>query len=491
MIPFADWMPDQGDLESQGVTEAKNVIPAARGYRPLPSLSAYSGAAGAYIRGMFATKDNAGTVYLFAGDDTDLRLFSSGTGALDEISKSTGAYSVGSDDQWRFVQFGDDVLASHGTSDILQTYTPGTSSAFADLAGSPAAKYMAVVRDFVVCGFVTYGGTTYPMRMRWSSLNDHTAWTIGTTQADVQDIADAGDVTGIVGGETGLILCERALVRMTYVGSPLIFQFDKVETNRGCNYPGSVAHLGPNQVFFLADDGFHVWNGQATQPIGAERVNRYFFDDLNPAYSDRISAAVDPTNQIVLWGYTSQDSADGTPDKAIIYNYALNKWSRAEFAHDFIANMLSANYTLESLDNINGSLDALGTSLDSPLYAGGRFLFSASESSKIATFSGSPLAATLTTGEFEAAPMRASVINRVLPHISLATSGSAPTLTASVGSRSRQVDEVTYGAEASLTADNFCNVRAGGRFHRVKVDISGRWRFALGVDVEARATGLR
>ena len=45
MIPFGEWLPDQSDLQNPGSTVAKNVLPAARGYRPFASLTELSGAA--------------------------------------------------------------------------------------------------------------------------------------------------------------------------------------------------------------------------------------------------------------------------------------------------------------------------------------------------------------------------------------------------------------------------------------------------------------
>ena len=204
----------------------------------------------------------------------------------------------------------------------MQGFTVGTDSAFAAISGAPAAREIAVVRDFVVTGNVTYGSATYRSRVRWSAINDATSWTIGTDQADFQDIPDAGQITGLVGGEFGVVLMERAIARMQYVGSPLIFTFEKVETNHGCSYPNSVASLGASQVFYLADDGFFMFNGQKSIPIGAEKVDQFFFDDLDFDNSDRISCTIDPENQVVMWGYPSVNGT-GDPDRIMVYNYAV------------------------------------------------------------------------------------------------------------------------------------------------------------------------
>jgi hypothetical protein len=42
------------------------------------------------------------------------------------------------------------------------------------------------------------------------------------------------------------------------------------------------------RVFFYADDGFFEINGDQVISIGAEKVNRFFDNDLNKAYTDRI-----------------------------------------------------------------------------------------------------------------------------------------------------------------------------------------------------------
>ena len=257
---------------------------------------------------------------------------------------------------------------------ILRAYT---GSNFADLsADAPKAKYIAVVRDFVMTGYTndpTDGNKPY--RVRWSGIGDHTSWAISAaTQADFQDIADLGDVTGLVGGEYATILLEKGIVRAHYIGSPLIFQFDPVETGRGCKVPGSVCNVG-NSVFFLADDGFYMFDGQQSVPIGAEKVNRFFLEDWDSAYAKNMSASADPVKQIIVWSYASRQAINGQPDKLIIYNYALDKWSTANVTADLVAPIYTAGYTLEGLDAAFGTLDVLPASLDSSIYRGGELSF--------------------------------------------------------------------------------------------------------------------
>lgn len=86
MIRFGEWLPDQPDVNNAGVTVATNVIPAANGYRSFNSFVQFSNAADERIRGIFAGKDNDGTISLFAGDDNKLYKFNQGTSALDDVS---------------------------------------------------------------------------------------------------------------------------------------------------------------------------------------------------------------------------------------------------------------------------------------------------------------------------------------------------------------------------------------------------------------------
>lgn len=486
MIPFGEWLPDQSDFKNSGVTVAKNVIPAARGYRPFFGLSEVSSAADNRIRGIYATKDNSNTVSIFVGDQGKLYKMNNGTFALADVSN--GSYSLSGDEQWRFVRFGNDVIACGSDSDILQKFTIGTSSTFADITGSPAAKHLAVVRDFVVTANVSYSSNVYTSRVRWSQINDSDSWTLGAAQADFQDIADAGHITGLVGGEFGVVLLEKAIARMQYVGSPLIFTFEKVETAHGCNYPNSVAALGPTQVFYLADDGFFFFNGNQSVPIGADKVDNFFFNDVNFQYIERLSSVVDPETQTVMWSYADREST-GEPNRILVYNYAVQKWSIIHIDHEFLGSSLTPNLTLEGLDSLSSSIDALTTSLDSRFYAGGFFQLSASKDKKLQTLTGSQLDAVIETSEFETAPMRQSMLRSVTPYVT--ANDTVPTVSVQVGSRSRQVDSPVFGSAVTLSNDNVCPVRTHGRYHRVRVNASGTWRYALGVDVDAVTLGRR
>ena len=102
MIKFGEWLPDQPDLNLNGVTVATNVIPAVSGYRSIPEFVSVSNAADSALLGIFAAKDNSGNVTLFAGDAGKLYRFNTSNSNL--VSTNTG-FTLSGAEKWRFVQF--------------------------------------------------------------------------------------------------------------------------------------------------------------------------------------------------------------------------------------------------------------------------------------------------------------------------------------------------------------------------------------------------
>ncbi len=487
MINFGEFIPDQPALNNAGATVAKNVIPAATGYRCFNDFSPLSGAADSKILGMFAGKADDGSVALYAGDAAKLYEMNASDSALTDLSLA-GGYSTSTDNRWRFLQFGETLIATN-YNDNVQTGTVASSSAFTNLSGTPPkAKFIAAVRDQVMLGY-TNDGTDgeKPYRLWWSGINSATSWTPGTGLSDYQDVVDAGDLTGLIGGEYAIALFERAIVRLSFVGAPLIYQVDRLTNQRGCSVPGSVASVGSAMVFFLSDDGFWMLRGNELMPIGAEKINRWFLNRFKLASAENMVSAVDPINQNVIWSYASTDSASGENDEILIYNYNLNRWSFGQAGCDALAQLFTVGYTLEQLDNISANIDTLPASFDSAVYQGGSFFFAAAKNAKVQTFTGDCLPATIETGEFAVSPGKRALISTVIPYLT----GVSPTVTVSVGSRQRQIDDAVFGAAAGLNADGYCPTRSSGAYHRVRMNITGEWAVAQGVDVDAKMMGMR
>lgn len=487
-VNFGEWLPDQPETINQGVTVAKNCVPAANGYRSIKELAPLSGAATDKLRGIVAGKDNDGNTSLFAGDASNLYKFNATTSALDDVTQAATTHSLQDGERWRFVQFGETMIAAGGTGEALQKFTLGSDTTFSDLGGSPPkADYIAVVRDQVWLASIDEGSGKIPFRTRWSGINDETSWTVGTNQSDFQDIfgGDSGAITGLTGGEFATILMERGIAVAQYVGSPLIYQIDLVETSRGCAVPQSVVSMGAN-TYFLSDDGFYRFDGRSAQPVGAEKVNRWFWDKADSQYLENMSAAIDPRRQLVAWAFTSVDSVGGLADYILFYNYALNRWSYAVYSDiEILAALYTGGYTLDDLDNISATLDGLNIQFDDPALQGGEFFFGGGKDKKIQTFTGSIVNGVIETPEAVLAQGRHSIINRTVPYFE---NGS---VNVQISTRNLQNAAQSFSTASNLNTNGFCEHRAQGRFHKVRMNLTGNWTFAQGVDIEHKPLGTR
>ena len=284
----------------------------------------------------------------------------------------------------------------------------------------------------------------YNQRIKWSAINDSSDWTpSGDTQSGYQDIVGShGSVMAIVGGESyAVIFMERAIYRMDYVGTPLIFQFSKVADNIGAFIPKSVVSFG-SDIFFLAQDGFYKLSGGDTlAPIGNGKVDDYFFNDLSSDL-DGVSSAIDPNNSVAVWSYRGS-GADGTNDinnKLLIYNYSVDKWATGSGLDvQFISSGSQEAFdTLEKLD-VLGNLDALPKTLDSYYYSSGVYgLAGFNSEKKFGKFLGGSLPATVDTTEFQGAKNSRSAITNVRPIVD-AKASSSVTVTVTPITRNTQI----------------------------------------------------
>ena len=469
-ILFGEWLPDQPGVVG-AITDAKNCYPVANGYAPIKSEADYSDAAGATLLITFAGKfDSAST--LFAASATQIYKFDSSDASLDAAT-TTGYTAV---EGWDVTQYGAKMILANG-QDKLQAWTLNSSTNFANLAAAaPIAKFVTVVRDFVVAA----NDGTDTSKVYWSDINDETDWTPGAaSQADTQILPDGGDITGLAGGEYGLVFLERAIYRMSYAGSPFFFQFDAISRSLGCISNGSIAQYG-NLTYFLADDGFYVCDGQSTKNIGTEKVNRWFFDNAIPnEIQTGMSATVDPVNKLVIWKFNNTFGGKFL----LMYSIDLNKWSYADTTAASIAYVLTPSATLEQVDNYNTSIDALDIPLDSRVFSGGQLLFAGVSGQKIISFSGQPKTAIISTGDID---VGRSTVMLAKP---IVDKGSA---SIAVSSRDNLAEQVEFGSDVAADAENRVSLRSNGEYHRLRLTPSGsNWETAVGLEFDVVKQGNR
>jgi hypothetical protein len=496
-LPVAEYAPD---LPAGGGASAlvRNCLPrTAASYGPMPSLAAYSVPLSARCQGALAVQDGAGNASLFSGDAAKLYRLGAGSTSWSDVSRP-GGYATAVDQRWAGVLFGDRVVMTN-FADPMQSFRLGTDAAFADLAAAaPRARHLAIVRDWLVAGN-TFDGTdgAEPQRVWWSAIDDPASWpapgsaAAAAAQSDFQDlVGGAGWVQGIVGNlgtADGAVFQERGIVRMNYVGPPAIFAFATAEGARGTPAPGSIAQLG-TLVYYLGEDGFYAFDGSASRPIGANKIDKTFFADLDQQYLGRVSAAIDPINKLCFWAYPGAGNAAGDPNRLLAYNWSLDRWSLAEVETELLLRSLSFGYSLDGLDAANANLDALPFSLDSRAWTGGRVLLAGFDTAhRLGYFSGAALAPVVETAEASLDDGKRVVVTAARPVVD----GGAPAV--AIGTRERPMDPVAFGSDVAIDEQGSAPQRASGRHVRARVTLpaGGGFTHIGGVEIDMTPEGAR
>src|SRR5262245_41047933 len=484
MLPFGDYRPDLSAYQGASSQLIQNVVPRADGYGPFADFTAFTAALPAACRGFFYARKTDGSIVVFAGTATRLYQLSNTDFSWTDVSRGGGAYTaLPSSDHWQFAQFGNLVLAVEANS-APQVFDLTSSSAFADLGGSPPqARYIAVVGRFVVLS----GLLSTPYRIQWSGLNAVTSWSAGVNSSDYQDLPDGGIVRGVAGGEYGVIFQETAMRRMVYVpGSPVIFNIERITEDKGLMAPYSLIRAG-DKIFFLSPQGFQgMLSTGAPEAIGKERFDRTFFADYDSGAIHLIIGTADPTETRIYWAYKSNSGTIGQFDKVLCYDYALNRASIIAMHGEYLASLARPGLTLENLDSISGSLDALTFSIDDVSTAALSKLSAVNPAHKLGFFTGGNLEATLDTSE-QSLNGRRMRVKGIRPVTDAATCYGA------VGARETLQGTVSYSTEQAVNPKCLCPANVSTRLARgrLRIPAATAWTFATGIEPDFAPEGRR
>lgn len=351
LLPFGEFKPDVSDYEGIASQVISNVVPRGDGYGPVPDLQAFTQTLPGVCRGAFSARKSDGSIVIFAATATKLYRLDNSTFGWVDVSKGAGTYSaVSSTANWQFAQFGSIVLATQANAP-LQAFTMGSSTAFADNAGSPPqAAYIAIVGQFVVLS----GLLSTPFRMQWSAIGDTTGWTAGLNQSDFQDFSDGGLVLGVAGGEYGVIFQDTTIRQLTYApGSSYIFQITRICEDQGLASPYAFTKAGGN-IFFYSRQGFQqLTAGSLPQPIGKEKIDRSFAVEWDSANSQLFIATNDPNSTRVGFAFKSTSGSAALIDMILFYDYVLQRWApMIGLSLEYVTTAAKPGMTLENLDVI-------------------------------------------------------------------------------------------------------------------------------------------
>ena len=139
--------------------------------------------------------------------------------------------------------------------------------------------------------------------------------------------------------------------------------------------------------------------GLPTQ-IGRERVDRTFLADLDKGNLQLFMGAADPRSSRVYWAYKSVSRvASALTTNCSAMTICLDRFFPVSVSGEYLLGISQTGLTLENLDSISASLDALTLSLDSYASAVQPQIAQFKGSNVLGFFAGSPLEGTIESAE--------------------------------------------------------------------------------------------
>ena len=170
---------------------------------------------------------------------------------------------------------------------------------------------------------VFFGNQGY---VAWSTPGDPTDY-VGTGSGNA-NITSQKIVRGIAlrGGPgnapSGLFWSADSLIRMTFVGGDLIFQFDTISTQSSIMSAQSVIEYD-GVFYWVGSDRFLFFNGVVREMKNVLNQN-FFFDNLNYANRQKVFATKVPRFGEIWWCFPKGSSTE--PNHAVIYNIREDIW---------------------------------------------------------------------------------------------------------------------------------------------------------------------
>lgn len=489
MLPFSALEKDRAGLDTGLLTIARNCYPTTIGWGPMPSLAAYgSGALPANCRGMCFVRTKASAYQVYAGTVT--KLYKLVSGAWQDVTRTSGNYTMVDGAYWQFAQYDNLLIAVNGTDVPQKIDIDAGGTNFSALGGSPpVARFVWTVGDFVFLA-----DATNRRRFLCSGFNNPEHWTVGALLSDEFILPDGGNIAGPGRlGSFGLILQDAgAARRLIFVeGDPNIaWRLEEIQGIRSAvNGYSTIAANG--QFYYLAEDGPYglALDGSNT-PIGSHRVSKEFLANCDLARMEEFLGFSDPYSSRIYWAYYRTPSSTSF-DGLMGYDYVLDRLWFAEIDAQFWASVIVPGVTLEELDGAYPNIDTMAVSLDSRQFQGGRPTIGAvNADGNLALLTGPNMDAVLRISPTHLVPGARALLTEVYP---MGEWGPDASLSLRIGKRENPMQATTWvGPFSPSNATGIVYPRASARLHELELTISGEgWVHAQGLQTTEKADGLR
>jgi hypothetical protein len=484
MTPLAGFSPD-ADPTTQGILiDCSNVIPFEAGFKgaPTPVATTVAALAAPCVGSVVAT-NLAGTRRVFAGTAAHLYELA-GTAWLDR-TRASGVYAGGPDTRWSYCQFGDTTVAAN-LADIIQSSASGV---FADITGAPKAKIVISAASNFVLAFHTVDATfgTSPDRWWCCAQSDQTSWTpdVATSATTGRLVATEGEILAALPlGDYVVAYKSRGVYLGTFVGSPVVWQWNLAQGGEaGVAGQEAVCDIG-GAHFFVGNDSFWLFDGTRPTPVGDGVLRQWWLNNSNPQYRYKTKTIYDKQNKLVRVFYPSAGATDC--DSCLVLHITTKHWGRADRAIQAPLNFIAPGVTIDGLNAVAATINALpNIPVDSQFWlSGGQTPSYFDATNQLVSLNGACAASSLTTadsGDDDAVTL--------IQRVRLRFSQSPTSATAFGFYKMNEGDALTSGPSNAINDGKF-DIRQSGRFHRVRVDMTGDHK-VTGYDMKLTPVGAR
>lgn len=521
--PLGEWTPGIFSLLApENLQDAKNCLPKTGGYEPMPGLSNINSEVLPFApNGAIRARNDDGTNAFFAAledavtHNMELYQFKPtdiGGGVIEDrwvdVSNAAGYLSVLAR-RVEFAQFGTTIICASYTNDT-QFLDMARDPTFVDASPTtPRASHVTTAENFLWLGDL-YSRDAGSQRnaVQWSAVADPGNFPIPGTDAATAVLSGrqvleggGGIVQAVVSGsEVVAIFQETAIWRADFVGGDVVWDINNVEENVGLLIKGAAVAFG-RHIFFIAEDGFRIFDYTASKNIGKDRVNDWFFDNYDVDFPDSVSIARDPKKTQIRMSFAGPGDA-GVPSKFIVYDWDLDRFTYGE---QTVYSMIGAGTTPDSLDSADVALDK--DTLEDDLTGSGdlnygilsfddrqsgtglREIGGFDSLFRLSRFSGTALSAVLETGDLELSPGRHSLLSGLKAGI------RGTDITCQVAPVSEFENEVPteldFGLEVHREQNGLFPFRIEAARHRIRFNCGKQWSEAAFYDPQFRPTGQR
>lgn len=409
-------------------------------------------------RGTFQVQKTDGTFDTYTCTETSIYKLAASTFALTNVSGSN--YNLPDTSRWSGKQFGTRLILTNLFDGAIYIDV-NTGTSFAPLLGSPPkAKFIEVMDDKVVLSNLS----SDPAAIAWSDINNSDEWTLGL--ADQQSFPDAGEVQGFF-PHARLILMQGGVRQVISTNDTLSFNFPDLAKGQGSICPYGSVEIG-DKVFWVSDSMFYLGNGNGFQPVGENKFNKYFFENVRVNSLWLVEATVDPNQPRILLAYPTT-TGDLFNRRILIYDYSLNKATEIIQSTYCLSHAATPGINADTFTGIY--VDSFDFSVDSDLWRGGKPALSACPvvaNLTISSFTGPNMAAILRTGALELAPGSYSRVQSAMPMIQ-GTGGEQAELT--IGKRPKLSSPSVQSTAIKQQASGLFRLNHEARLHDFQLAI--------------------